>query len=519
MRTTTRSLACAAYALTWCALAALGSLTHAHGAEPAAREPAPSIDRHFAQLWQRGDLQPAAADDATFLRRVYLDLPGHIPTVAEARAFLADNDPHKRAKLVDRLLDHPATARHLAQFWRRSWLPQADNQQLSQLAEELERWLAASLAADVSYQQLARQLLLADVQQYRSEGDQELSPNSAFLVAAEFRPENLAANACRSFLGINLDCAQCHDHPFSRWKREQFWQTAAFFVRPARAAEELDTDHYRVTIPETELVISARLLNGDEPAWPQKMELDSGRRVLVDWIAASDNPFFARNAVNRLWSHFFGQGLIEPLDDLSAEGPHLHGPLLDELAQQFVLTNWQWKPLARAMVLSRVYQLDSLAADERCQQAPPELYPQMPVRSLSGEQLYHSLLIATGKPLAADHSAGGDESRQAFVGKFGSDRSARSERSILQSLLLMNGPLTQELTAADSPLVRSVANSPFWTDEKKVEVLFLAAYSRPPHDDERALALKTMAAPSQREQALSDLLWALLNSGEFNCNH
>jgi hypothetical protein len=517
-------LASAAYAIALCAVASVGIPMHAHGADPAARELptrelAARIDRHFAQLWQRAELQPAVANDATFLRRVYLDLPGRIPTVSEARTFLADSDPNKRAKLVDRLLDHPATARHLAQFWRRSWLPQADNQQLSQLAEELERWLAASLAADVSYQHLAQQLLLADVQQYRSEGDQELLPNSAFLVAAEFRPENLAANACRSFLGINLDCAQCHDHPFSRWKREQFWQTAAFFVRPTRAAEELDANHYRVTIPETELVMRARLLNGEAPAWPQKLDIDSGRRVLVDWIAASDNPFFARNAVNRLWSHFFGQGLIEPLDDLSAEGPHLHGPLLDELARQFVEANWQWKPLARAMVLSRVYQLDSVPANELCRQAPPEFYPQMPIRSLSGEQLYHSLLIATGKPLAADDTAGGDEARQAFVQKFGSNRSARSERSILQSLLLMNGPLTQELTAADAPLLSSVARSPFWTHEKKVEVLFLAAYSRLPHKAEHALAAKTIADSDQRDQALSDLLWALLNSAEFNCNH
>jgi hypothetical protein len=483
---------------------------------PTAPELAQRIDRILASRWQEAGVQPAeTADDATFVRRAYLALAGKIPTVAQAERFLADKSEGKRRALVDELLASRAHARSYATFWRRTWIPQADTPQFARLAGDFEAWLAKRLYENAPYDELVRQALLASPNSVGEAG----GPNG-FLAAGEFKPENLAANTSRAFLGLNLDCAQCHNHPFSRWTRAQFWQTAAFFTRPA--TDDEGAVRFEIAIPETETVVPAAFLTGEQVKWPQQGAAESGRRELAEWIVAPQNPYFARNAVNRLWAQLFGEGLVEPLDDLGEGNPPVDRELLGELTRAFVESRFDMRYLTEAIILSRAWQLK--AGGAAGSSAAEALFSFMPARGLTGEQLYDSLRLAAGLPFERDDldAARAAENRQRFVAVFRADRAAAAERSIPQALSLMNGRLMAELTGPKSPILVAAADAPFLDDAGRVRTLFLAALSRLPSDEERATMVDYVrrgGADGETRHALADVWWALLNSHEFNTNH
>ncbi len=496
-------------ALVACALAVPTGASAGAPPDPVAL--AVRIDARLAERWTAAKVRPAdPADDATFARRLYLDLVGRVPTVAEARAFAEDRAPAKRAALVAQLLDSPAHARHWAVVWRREWVPQADQPQ-SPLVDDFGAWLVPRLRDNVPYDRLARELLTATPVR----GGPDRAPTT-FLAAGEYKPENLAANTTRAFLGLNLDCAQCHNHPFARWTRDQFWQMAAFFVRPAN--EKLE-----ISVPETNRAARARLLSGEEPALPAPVTADTGRAALAEWVTDKRNPFFAKNAVNRVWAQLFGTGLVEPLDDLSGENPPSHPELLDELAKAFADSGFDLKFLTAALVRTKAYQLSSVVP--KGGSADPRLFARAGVRGLTGEQLYDSLRVAAGlPPERADLDPTGARSeRRAFAEKFRVERTGEAQRSILQSLSLMNGPLTSALThPAKSPTLRAVADAPFLDTAAKVEALYLAALGRKPAPDEAAPLVKYVTAGGadrDPKNALADVFWVLLNGSEFATNH
>ncbi len=496
------------------ALIALLLVAGRAGADPNPAALAARIDRHLTARWAAEKVTPAApADDAAFARRAHLDLVGRIPTVAEARAFLDDPAPDKRAKLVARLVNSAAHARRAAAFWRREWVPQADTPQFAGLADDLDGWLAGRLRDGAGYDRIVRDLLTA------SRTRLEPAAPTTFLTASEFKPENLAANTTRAFLGVNLDCAQCHDHPFARWTRDQFWETAAFFARPS-AATNNDSVRFEVTIPGTKRTVGPRLLTDPQPKWPAALTPDTGRAVLADWVAAKGNPYFARNAVNRVWADLFGTGLAEPLDDLSGENPASHPELLDELAKAFADSGFDLKYLTTAVVLTRAYGLSSAGGVTN-----PRLFDRAGVRGLTGEQLYDSLRVAAGLPPDRDDldPVNAVRERKRFADRFRVGRAGTAERSILQALGLMNGKLTADLTdAATAPAVRAAADAPFLDTAGKVEALYLAALGRKPSADELAPLVKYVdkgGADGDARKALADVFWALLNGSEFNTNH
>ncbi|VTR92385.1 Uncharacterized protein OS=Pirellula staleyi (strain ATCC 27377 / DSM 6068 / ICPB 4128) GN=Psta_0325 PE=4 SV=1: PSCyt2: PSD1 [Gemmata massiliana] len=475
------------------------------------------IDKHLQARWDAEKVKPAdRADDATFVRRVHLDLVGRIPTVAEVRAFLDDKDVDKRAKLVAQLVDSAAHARHAATFWRRQWVPQADAPQFANLADDLESWIASSLRTGAAYDRVVRDLLTA------SRVKTGPGAPTTFLTASEAKPENLAANTARAFLGINLDCAQCHDHPFARWTRDQFWQTAAFFVRPT-VPDGTTPARLELVVPSTKKPIGPRLLNDSEPKWPAVLKDDTGRVVLAEWVTARDNPYFARNAVNRVWAELFGTGIVEPLDDLSGSNPPVHPELLDDLAQAFTESNFDLKYLTTALVLTRAYQLSAVVPAGGS--SDPRWFACSAVRGLTGEQLYDSLRVAAGLPADREDldPTIAPRERKRFAEKFRVERTGSAQRSILQSLSLMNGKLTTDLTdVAKAPALRAVAGAPFLDTKGKVEALYLAVLGRKPADDESAPFVKYVengGADRDANKALADVLWALLNSTEFNTNH
>lgn len=526
----------------------------AAGGEPSVspRELAVKIDERLAAALKESGVLPApVGDDATFFRRVHLDFVGRIPSVAEVRDFLAESGAtDKRERRIVQLTKSPNFDRHQATFWRRTWLPQTDTPQFASLIDESEDWLADRLGRREPYEKIVRDLLVvrtgdafagsttsssamtAPAMQVaaKSNSGRAATPQ-AFLAASEFKPENLAANSTQAFLGINLDCAQCHDHPFARWKRDEFWQTAAFFVRPS-AADVAVAAALEVEIPGSKQKVAARYLNGVDPKLVASADPDVGRRLLADWIVAKENPYFARNAVNRVWANMMGTGLIEPLDDVSADDKASHPELLAELTQSFIDSNFDLRFLMTAIAQSNAYQRSavgarvesSVAANEETP-IDPQLFAQMPVRALTGEQLYDSLRVASGLPPERDdldrhHAMVG---RRRFAERFRVDRPATAERSILQALALMNGEATAEWTSAESSrTVIAVAEAPFLNDRGRIETIYLATLGRlPSSEEEKEIAgyLESHASAKDRRRAIANVFWALLNCSEFNTNH
>ncbi len=498
------------------------------------------IDKHISAKWSAERVQPAPrADDAEFLRRVYLDLAGRIPSVEESRTFQDDAAPDKRRLMVDRLLAGPRYVTHFTNVWSSLLMPEAGtNLQARFLAPGFRIWVREQLAKNAGYDKLIRELMTTPIDRGNLERIYERRNRAnplAYFLAKEAAPENLAAATARVFLGIRIECAQCHNHPFASWKREQFWGYAAFFagikrqnngefVIPINDA----LDNREITIPGLDRVVQASFPDGSEPAWKFKV---SARITLVDWMTAPDNPYFARAAVNRMWFYFFGRGLIDPVDDMvGGDSTASHPELLDELAKDFAANRFDLKFLIRAITASEAYQLSS--ARTHASQDQPHLFARAASRGLSPEQLFDSVAQATGFREPIDRDQGFDESpsseREEFLSKFAnqSDRPTDHTTSILQALTLMNGRLVSEQTGFErSRTLNAVIDASFMSTPQRVETLFLATLSRKPKPKEMERALKLIEAGAAHDkvngekEALSDVFWALLNLGEFYLNH
>jgi hypothetical protein len=506
-----------------------------------------AIDRRITTGWEAAKVTPAEpADDAEFLRRVYLDIAGRIPGATEARQFLDSKDPAKREKLVDELLAGANYANHFTSVWRSLLLPEANSnlQARFQLAA-FEGWLRGHLASNTPYDAIVRELITAPIQQGARGiglGDTEPSP-APFFAAKEFAPENLAAATTRVFLGVKLECAQCHNHPFASWKKDEFWSFAAFFagVKRQRGGGDIvmpgaeEVSKHEIAIPNSDRIAKARFLDGKEPQWREKA---NPRETLAAWITRPDNPYFARATVNRMWSYFLGTGLIDPVDEMAGgQNEPSHPELLEELAKAFAESNFDLKFLIRSIVLSKPYQLSSRATDGSA--IDPKLFARMPLRGLTPAQLFDSIAKAVGHRENSLNTPPGvivngrGNAREEFLSRFGSgsEKTTEHQTSILNALALMNGRLVADATSLEASVFLSgIIDAPFFDDAGKIEVLYLAALSRRPTEKESARLAKfvgerTHSAKDEKDrekryhEALGDVFWALLNSGEFMLNH
>jgi len=342
---------------------------------------------------------------------------------------------------------------------------------------------------------------------------------AAFYAAKGGKPETLAADSARAFLGLRLECAQCHNHPFAKWRREEFWGFAAFFAGVPQASEDgvarpvrEDANRRELTIPGTKTVVKAAHLDHSPPAWRPRAD---SREVLADWITAPGNPYFARAAVNRVWARFFGAGLIEPVDDLDSTDDPALGGLLDEIAVQFRDHGYDMKYLIRALTATRAYNLSSAA--EPSESSSPTPFARMAVRGLSPGQFIDSLAQATGADVA--------ETRARFLELFADrdERPTEAQTSILQALTLMNGSFVAGATGPETgDVIGALAEAPYLDTAGRVEALYLAALTRRPRPEERALIIKYVdrhKSEADRARALADAFWALLNGPEFRLNH
>ena len=509
---------------------ALAASWPAAAAPPTEAEMAAKIDARLAEVWAREKVEAAPpAEDADFLRRAWLDLCGTIPPlndpdgISGIRQFLDSNDPDKRVRLIERLLARPSHATHFANVWKNVLLPQdAEVQRLGGEAG-FQSWLRGQFADNVPYDMLIASLVLA-------QGQANQAGPALFFTSLQLKPEELAASTSRVFLGTQIQCAQCHDHPFDHWKKADFWGYAAFFAqlqRPQQAQQIAfqvsDAATGEVMIPGSSEAVTPRFLGGDTSG----DDLGKSRRErLVQWLTWPENPFVARAAVNRVWALLFGRGLVHPVDDLGRHNASAHPELMSELAEYFVRSGYDLNRLVRTLTQTKAYQLSSRSppgAEDR-----PELFARMSIKSLTAEQLYDCLLEAMRRresaspapPSALVLNRGLDATRQAFLMRFRAPTQGATEYEggIPQALTLMNGTNIRQATDLKQSDLLGALDAPFFTAAQKVEVLFLSTLSRPPRSEERAKFVAYVEQAGNR-QALGDVLWALLNSAEFMLNH
>ncbi|MFN0052663.1 MAG: DUF1549 and DUF1553 domain-containing protein [Planctomycetales bacterium] len=501
---------------------------------------AAQIDAFIAQRWDREEAVPApTVDDAAFLRRVSLDVAGKIPSVADLHDFLDDPTPSpvKRRRAVDRLLESPAYIMNFSNVWRAVMMPEAEaDLQVRFLIPSFQAWLRRRLTDNISYDALVREILTVTVDPrnaanpYQQQG--ELTPVS-FYQAKQLKPENLAAGTARMFLGVRIECAQCHDHPFDDWKREQFWSYAAFFAGMEREANDGSAgvlnsirelfDRRELVIPGTGKLVKPSFLDGLEPKLKFR---ESARGSLADWMASGENPYFAKTAANRMWGHFFGVGIVNPVDDFTADNPPSHAELLDLLAREFASHKFDMKFLIRAITASRTYQLSSLQTHPS--QENPRLFARMSLKGLTPEQLFDSIAQATGyyEPYSNRDvfNMQPNSPRDEFIQMFDNTRDAVIEQqtTILQALVLMNGQFVADATSLErSATLGAIAEFPQMTTPERLEALYLASFSRRPRPEEleRLVPYIDEGGPSHDpKKALGDVFWALLNSSEFLLN-
>jgi hypothetical protein len=493
------------------------------------------VYRKQAQL----NLLPSGqCDDATFFRRASLDLIGTLPTAEETRAFLAECDAERgtasadtpairaRAKLVDRLLERPEYADYWAMRWVNLLLVDRDPL-FPKGAFAYDRWVRSTFQQNMPYDQFVRELVTATGETYRE--------GAANFFRALATPVEHGKSFSQLFLGVRIDCAQCHHHPSERWGQDDFYSMAAFFARVRRkGAAEFEQVVFNgpdgeVKHPKTDQVMPLKPLGG--PVLTPGEEEDR-REALARWMTAADNPFLARAAVNRTWGTLMGRGLVEPIDDFRVTNPATNEPLLDALARDFATNGFDQKHLLRTIVNSAAYQRSSKTTpnNARDTQNYSRFYP----RRMVAEVLLDAVGEVTGSPEQFNGHPASTRAIQMwdnklpveFLDVFGKpsrlsvcECDRPSDGSITQVLHLMNSPSIQSRLSAEAGSAARLDQSKKSPDEIIAE-LYLTAYSRYPKEDELKAARSSFSrAGTTRRAAIEDLLWVLLNTPEFLFNH
>jgi Protein of unknown function (DUF1549)/Protein of unknown function (DUF1553) len=480
------------------------------------------IDREIESAIAEENAKPGPiADDAEFLRRVALDLTGVIPSADRAAAFLDSSDPEKRTKLIDELLASPLYGRHLADIWEDLlFVRESTNKKLS--SQPLADWLAGKFNAGTPWDKMVSELVTAS-------GTQEENGATTFFIALR-TPEKINDQVCRLLLGVQLQCAQCHDHPFTSWKRSDYWSMASFFSKtraggkkvgkgPAEVVNESGKGR-KAPEPDSALDLPPKFLGGIRPKLDQSAPF---RPTLAKWMTTPDNPYFARAIVNRIWAQLFGRGLVNPIDNLTDANDATHPELFDELTRDFAAGGFDLKALLGGICSSRAYQRASGPAHVPTQ--PGASYAAMTIKSMTPQQLYDSLFRVLGaqdntrtERRQAARKGAGNTTRDAFVDFFrpgeGTDPTDYAT-GIPQVLRLLNSPQMNRATALVTELV-TAGHKP----ARNVEQLYLATLSRRPTPTETdRLVTFVQSENKDAREAYTDLLWVLLNSSEFALNH
>ena len=503
------------------------------------------IDAEIKAAWDREKIAPAkAASDAEFLRRVALDLVGVVPSYDETVAYLESTSADKRDKLIDKLLADPRFARHQADIWDMILFGRNPPGFDTNRREGFQAWLQSRFEKNISYAEWARELLRAD----------GTSAETGALYYVQYRnaPEDAIEAIAQTFLGVQLQCARCHDHPFEAWKQKDFFGMAAFLARldvvtiaqkgmNVFAIGERNLGDIRSTGSVKNAKpgdkgesIKPKFLLGQDLAEPMLVKdfkeerfaankmppkpQFSRKDALADWIVKPDNPFFARAIVNRIWAQYMGRGLVHPVDNLSASNKPSHPELLDTMAKQLVAHQFDLKWLIRELVSSKTYQLSGFGSGEPA----PVWFPHARSRPLSAEELVESWQVVTGY-LSAESSSGKkiDADRFRPLGNgyilqfFGNPNTGTGDfqGGLREHLYLNNGPLAQMINVKNG-LAEFVGDAKKPTAER-IDRLFLSILNRRPAPEE----MKKFTEFLNDNGSAGDAVWALLTCAEFRFNH
>ncbi|MGQ9822091.1 MAG: DUF1549 domain-containing protein [Thermogutta sp.] len=493
---------------------------------PPAEQPANYIDELVLDKLARLRITPSPiCDDATFLRRVTLDIAGRLPSEEEWREFAADGSADKRSRVIDRLLEQKAFAEIWGMKWAELLMIRSSNTVSAKSAFLYNQWLTEGIAKNTPVNVLFREMLAASGGTFRNPATNFYQVETDTLKTTE--------NVAQLFLGVRIQCAQCHNHPFDRWTMDDYYSFAAFFAQIGRKTGE----DYRETIvfnrgdgevrhPVDNRVMKPRFLGGAEPDTAGK----DRRALLAEWITSPENPFFAVNLANRIWAHFFGIGIVEPVDDVRVSNPPSNPRLYEALGRKLVEYDFDFKRLVRDICNSNTYQRSlesnpSNADDTRnfARAIPRRIQAEILLDCIN--QVTESQEKFQGLPLGARavQIADGATSNY-FLTTFG--RSSResvcacdvkTSPTLSQALHLINGQTVETKIRQGGLIARLLESGK--SPEEVVSSLYVRAFSREPTAEEKARLAEIIAAAPNPRQGLEDIFWAVLNSREFVFNH
>jgi hypothetical protein len=500
------------------------------------------VDQFTLKKWQELGIVPSElCTDEQFIRRVSLDVTGTLPTPTQVEKFVADKDPKKRDRLIDRLLETPEYTYYFANKWA-DILRVKRRQQPDRAAGTFafHNWIREAIAGDKSYDEFARAILAAT-------GEETKSPTTVWYKEL-LNPEQFVDDTAQVFLGLRLACAQCHHHPYEKWSQDDYWGLAAFFGRVGRKNIVKAGIGFQGQQRVVQFIYNASAgsvrnkRTGQEAVMkpldgaPVKADRDEDpRQKLVDWMVDAKNPFFARAVANRYWAHFFGRGIVDPLDDMRVTNPPSNPALLDALAKDLVEHGYSLKHLIRTICKSRTYQLS--AVPNQFNKHDKQTYARYYPKRMSAEVLFDAVAQVTGSPtpfggLPQDRYAPKraimlpDESFASyFLDVFGRPQRISacecervSEANLAQALHLLNSDEIQNKLARPGGRADLLLKDKR-SDEEKVEELFLWALAHKPTADQMQAALAHLAKHAQNKKiAYENILWALLNTKEFVFN-
>jgi len=503
------------------------------------------VDKATATKWRELNITPSElCSDEVFVRRVYLDVCGTLPNPADVTAFLASKDPKKRDKLVDSLLETPEYAYFFANKWADILRVKRRNQADRAYGTfAFHTWIRESIATDKSYDEFARDIVCAI-------GDESKSPTTVWYKEVK-TPENFVDDVSQVFLGQRLACANCHHHPYEKWSQDDYWGFAAFFARvgtktvqiPGRIQQNNQQNQRQILFVKTSGNVQNKRTGQTAPMKPLDGEAmnpgtdEDPRQKFADWMTSAKNPFFAKAVANRYWAHFFGRGIVDPLDDMRITNPPSNPELLDALAQNLIDNKYSLKSLVKTICKSRTYQLSSMPNDYNSadKQSFARYYP----KRLQAEVLFDAVCKLTDSPtvfpgLPSDKFSPNraimlpDESFASYfldvTGRPQRISACECERvneaSLAMTLHLLNSQEVQDKIARAGARAEQITKDPR-PDAEKVTELFVVAVGSKPSEDKLKLALEHIEkhkAAKTTKMAYENIIWALLNSKGFLFN-
>jgi len=500
------------------------------------------VDKHTAKKWRELGIAPSdRCTDEQFVRRVYLDITGTLPDAKSIRDFASDKDPKKRDTLIDKLVDSPEYSYFFANKWADILRVKRRQQQSRAYGTfAFHTWIREAVAADKPYDEFVRDIVCAI-------GDETKSP-PAFWYREVQTPENFVDDVSQVFLGQRLACANCHHHPYEKWSQDDYWGIAAFFARVGKKnipvagqQNQGNQNGKQVLFVKTAGSVTNKRNNQTAPMKPLDAEPmtvpsdEDPRQLFADWLVSPKNPFFAKAVANRYWAHFFGKGIVDPLDDMRVTNPPSNPELLDALAANLIENKYSLKALVKTICKSRTYQLSS--NPNEFNQSDKQSYARYYPKRLQAEVLFDAVCKLTDSPstfagLPTDKYAPNraimlpDES---FTSYF-LDVSGRPQRisacecervneaSLAMSLHLLNSNEVQDKLARAGGRAEQMVKDPR-PDAEKIEELFLLAIAKKPTPEQLKAALDHIEKyEKNKKQAYENMVWALLNSKAFLFN-